>query len=134
MPRRSAASLAVPRVNSASTSLAPPAELSSGAKQLWRSLIASTPTDHFRASDVPLLASYCTVSTMADEAATEIASGGAVVNGKPSPWLAVYERLLRSQATLALRLRLCPSARQDPKTTGRQKVPSVPNVDFTRVK
>jgi len=133
MPRRSAVSLTVPRVDGRPAPLAAPSDLPDAAAKVWRGLTASTPTDHFRASDVPVLRTYCVTAALLEEAEAELAKG-AVVDGKVSPWVNVHERLSRTLATLALRLRLCPSARQDPKSTGRQKVPSVPNVDFSKVK
>lgn len=133
MPRRSAASLTTPRVDGRPSPLVAPSDLPAAAAKVWRGLTASTPPDHFRASDVPVLRTYCVTAAMLAEAEAELAKG-AVVDGKVSPWVNVHERLSRTLATLALRLRLCPSARQDPKTTGRQKAPSVPGVDFSRMK
>jgi hypothetical protein len=50
-----------------------------------------------------------------------LSTNGAVLGGKVNPWLLVSEKTTRTQATLALRLRLCPSARQDPKSAGRER-------------
>jgi len=60
---------------------------------------------------------------------------GAVTAGKASPWLNVQERAIRAQATLAMRLGLCPSARTDPKTTAREQTPATLQVvDFSRLR
>lgn len=132
MPRRSAADLATPQPERDARPFAPPSGLSVGARSVWEATAASVSADHFRPSDAPLLRSYCEASALADKAAAELEKGGAVVDGKISPWLAVHEKATRTQNTTALRLRLCPSARTDPKTTGRNAGPRVPNLDFTK--
>jgi phage terminase small subunit len=118
----------MPRVDGRPEPLPLPGGLSPDAAQVWRAITESLPAEHFRPSDVPLLASYCETTATANRAAQEIAANGAVVAGKASPWLVVQEKAIRAQATLALRLRLCPSARQDPKSAGRERVsrPSPP--------
>jgi phage terminase small subunit len=97
-----------------------PKDLSPGAKRVWAAIVSSVQPEHFRLSDGPLLRSYCEVTATADLAAKKLATQGAVVSGKTSAWLNVQERAIRAQAALALRLRLCPSARTDPKSIGRQ--------------
>jgi hypothetical protein len=74
--------------------------------------------------------SFCEATALADRAAAELAANGAVVGGKVSAWVQVQEKAIRAQAGLALRLRLCPSARTDPKTTGREKS-SVTRIDWS---
>ncbi|MCC6172395.1 MAG: P27 family phage terminase small subunit [Gammaproteobacteria bacterium] len=96
-----------------------PSDLSPGARAVWKAVTAAVAHDHFRASDAPLLRTYCEACALADEAAAELAANGAVVDGKLSPWLLVQEKASRTQSTLALRLRLCPSSRTDPKTLAR---------------
>jgi phage terminase small subunit len=135
MPRKSAAALAVAptaRVDGRPAALVMPAGLSDPARAVWVQAVAAVPPEHFRVSDVPLLRSYCESTAMADQASAALARDGFVVDGKASPWLVVQEKAIRAQATLALRLRLCPSARTDPKTTGRERQ-TYPVVDFSEL-
>ena len=46
--------------------------------------------------------------------------GGAVVDGKPSPWIVVQDKAVRAMVALSMRLRLSPQSRTDPKTLARQ--------------
>jgi chaperonin subunit len=46
---------------------------------------------------------------------------GAVIDGKPSPWITVQEKAVRAMVALSMRLRLSPQSRIDPKTLGRQQ-------------
>jgi len=125
MPRRSIASLTTaPRVDGRPKRLALPSDLSPEAGRVWREITKTTQPEHFRPSDVPLLKSYCEACAMADRAAAELARTGPVIEGKASPWLVVQEKSVRAQTALSLRLRLCPSARTDPKSAGRERLPA----------
>lgn len=121
MPRRSAASLAVspPRVDGRRGRLPAPDDLGEAQRAVWRLIVRSASAGHFRESDVPLLRSFCQSTVLADRAAVELQGGPVTAQGKVSPWLAVLEKAHRSQAVLAVRLRLCPSSRADPKTVAR---------------
>jgi hypothetical protein len=46
-----------------------------------------------------------------------------VVEGRPSPWLAVQEKSVRALTALAIRLRLSPQSRIDAKAMGRREPP-----------
>jgi hypothetical protein len=96
---------------------------------VWLLCVRSVPGDHFRESDSPLLRSYAEATVIADRAAAELGASGPVVGGRVSPWLTVLEKAHRSQAVLAVRLRLCPSSRSDPKSVGRERVEG-PRVDW----
>jgi phage terminase small subunit len=133
MAKPSFESISSLRVDGSPSPLAAPADLSEGAARIWRSIVAATPTAHFRASDAPLLRAYCEACAMTDKALAELTGSHAVANGKLSPWLAVFEKTTRVQNALAIRLRLCPSARSDPKTTARSDPPRVPQIDFKRL-
>lgn len=112
--------------------LAPP-ELSEAARTVWEAVTLSVGPDHFRPSDAPVLRTFCEATGLADRAAAELAKETVSKDGKVSPWLAVMEKATRTQNTTALRLRLCPSARTDPKTVGRNPgPPGAPAVDFDR--
>jgi hypothetical protein len=53
---------------------------------------------------------YVEASCLADHAGQELRCG-AVVDGKPSPWLVVLEKCQRAMVALSMRLRLSPQAR-----------------------
>jgi hypothetical protein len=82
-------------------------------------------SNHFRQTDVPLLARYCEAAVLAEKAALELRSG-AVADGKPSPWIVVQEKSVRAMVALSMRLRLSPQSRTDPKTLARQQQYSGP--------
>jgi phage terminase small subunit len=75
--------------------------------------------DHFRQTDLPLLSRYCEAAILAEQAALELRNG-AVVDGKPSPWIVIQEKSVRAMVALSMRLRLSPQSRLDPKTVARQ--------------
>jgi phage terminase small subunit len=112
--------MTAPRVDGRRPRLPTPADLSKEAQRIWTAIVASVPPEHFRPADAGLLHSYCEVTASAKLAARELEAAGHVVDGKASPWLNIQERAIRAQALLAAKLRLCPSARTDPKTIGRQ--------------
>jgi hypothetical protein len=66
--------------------------------------------DHFQQSDLPLLCRYVEASILAERAAEQLREAP-VVDGKPSPWLVVQEKSLRTLTALSMRLRLSPQAR-----------------------
>jgi phage terminase small subunit len=121
MPRKSlAASFAVvvepPR-------LRPPATLSAAERKVFTGVVRACAPEHFRAGDIPLLTRFCELTVLAELAARELRNG-AVVDGRPSPWIVVQERCIRNLLGLAAKLRLAPSARLDPKTLGREPQPT----------
>ena len=89
----------------------------SRAKAICRNRCACKPT-HFVPSDLPLLVRYVEALALADEAAEQLHAEGAVVDGKPSPWLVVLEKCQRAVVALSMRLRLSPQSRLDPKNIG----------------
>ena len=122
MPRRSVEALTtIPRVDGRPSRLTAPRHLSSAAAGIWREIVAALPAEHLRPSDEALMASYCEWTATARRAAAELATNGEVIDGKPSAWLIVAEKAQRAQAALAPKLRLCPSARTDPKTVARAR-------------
>lgn len=111
MPRRSAAELAIVPLGHRPARLAPPATLSARERAIFLDLVATMDAKHFRQCDLPLLARYCEAIALAEEAARELRDGGAVLDGKPSPWITVQEKSVRAMVALTLRLRLSPQAR-----------------------
>lgn len=110
MPRKSASSLKVIPITGRSNRLRPPTNLPAAERDLFVQLVASNAPSHFRTSDMPLLVQYVTASVLNDQAAAELRAG-AVVGGRPSPWLAIFEKTNRAMLGLSMRLRLSPQAR-----------------------
>src|SRR5262245_59623711 len=122
MPRTSAAARStVPVDDRPTTRLNPPATLSNSEQSVFKDIVSACDPKHFRISDLPLLSRYCESVVLADEAARELRNGGAVIDGKPSPWLVVQEKSIRAIVALSMRLRLSPQARLDQKTAARMK-------------
>jgi phage terminase small subunit len=121
MPRKSAAALATPPINGEPPRLQPPASLSETEQAIFTAVVGACDAKHFRKSDLPLLCRFCELTALADQAGRELRENGAVLDGKPSPWIVVQEKCVRGLVALSARLRLCPQSRTDPKTTGRQR-------------
>jgi phage terminase small subunit len=84
-------------------------------------VVAACDRDHFRPSDLPLVVRYVEAAALGDQAAAQLRLG-AVITGKPSPWITVQEKAVRAMVALSMRLRLSPQSRIDAKTLGRQEV------------
>jgi phage terminase small subunit len=112
MPRQSAASLAFPHLIRTER-LSPPAELSQDERALFVSLVSTTPADHLRPSDAPLLVAYCRAILLEREAAEHLATQGHVtVDNKPSAWFTIQMQAHRSMLQLARALKMTPTARR----------------------
>jgi phage terminase small subunit len=110
MPRKSAASLAV--VQSAGFGrLRAPAELSEEERLVWTEIAGACDAKHFERSDAPLLIRYCQNVVLGRRAAAALTSEGAVIGGRPNPWLVVSEKCDRALVALSMRLRISPQAR-----------------------
>jgi phage terminase small subunit len=118
--RISAAELSVIGVDGQSARPSPPVCLSEPERELFSSIVGGCDAEHFRQTDLPLLSRYCEATILAERAALELRNG-AVVNGKPSPWIVIQEKCVRAMVSLSMRLRLSPQSRLDPKTLGRQQ-------------
>ena len=93
--------------------LSPPGTLSPGAKTVYAHTVNSVDPSHFSEVDAPLLEAYAQSAALATEAAQRLDADGAVVEGKPSPWLAVSEKAIKQLVALSARLRICPQSRFD---------------------
>lgn len=111
MPRRSAADLAVVHPADRFTRLLPPAELGKEEQAVWQQVVLSCDEKHFRPSDAPLLVRYCQNVVLASRAAAALDREGAVIGGRPNPWLTVAEKADRALVALSMRLRVSPQAR-----------------------
>jgi phage terminase small subunit len=126
MPRKSSAALAVLSVDGTPPRLQPPATLSPPERKLFDELVAAADRKHFRATDLPLLCRYVEAAVMAEQAARELREHGAVIDGKPSPWIVIQEKSVRAMTALSMRLRLSPQARLPDRAVARQKPPIGP--------
>lgn len=93
-----------------------PEWLSRAGATIWSEIVNSLPADYFRASDLPLLASYCTSTAHYIEAAQTLERDGMfLVNNRGTeyahPANSVMLQHAASMAQLGTKLRLTPQAR-----------------------
>jgi hypothetical protein len=100
--------------------LEPPASLGDAERVTFVDLITACDPTHFTASDLPLLVRYVEAAVLAEQAARELRCG-AIVDGRPSPWITIQEKAVRAMVALSMRLRLSPQSRLDPKTVARRQ-------------
>lgn len=86
----------------------------------WRAIVDSLPADYFRPGDVPLLAAYCVAASFYKRAAADMESRGMTcMDDKGREYVNPTHQVLTSQASamaqMAVKLRLCPSARYSEK-------------------
>lgn len=115
---KSAADLSV--VTTMGARIQPPEHLSDDQRVIWREIVGSLPADWFRPGDVPLLAAYCCADSFYRRAVAEMTSGGLVkMDDKGREYVNPAHSVLTSQASamaqMAVKLRLCPSARYSEK-------------------
>ena len=112
MPRKSAADLAiVPRLADHHRRITAPPECSPGEAALFKTIVESCHPLHFSQADAPLLRAYvqaCLLSELAFASAQQSPDA-----------LGDWERCVRVQAALSVKLRLNPHSRADPKTVMR---------------
>ena len=82
--------------------LNPPTSLSAAERAIFFDVVAACDRDHFRPSDLPLLVRYVEAAALGDQAAEQLRLG-AVINGKPSPWITVQEKAVRAMVALSMR-------------------------------
>ena len=105
MPRRSAASFAIPSVTGAPVRLSSPADLTAPERAIFLDLVAASKPDAFRASDLPLLCAYCRAIALEVRSAQELAAGD-------DKALVRWEKATKAMVALSMRLRLSPQSRQ----------------------
>jgi hypothetical protein len=103
MPRRSAASFAIPNVTGLEPRLSPPPDLTPDERQVFCDLVGSAKAEHFRVGDLPLLSAYC--RAIALERRSAIAAGD-------DKALARWNGATKAMVALSMRLRLSPQSRQ----------------------
>jgi P27 family predicted phage terminase small subunit len=126
---KSAADLSVVAVTGAR--VLPPDHLTDAQSAIWRDIVDSLPADWFRPADVPLLAAYCCADAFYRQAVAEMQSGGLVkTDDKGREYVNPAHQILTSQASamaqMAVKLRLCPSARYTEKTAATKTNRSAP--------
>lgn len=108
----------------------PPEHLSDEAKALWESTLAAAPAEHFRRGDEPLLEAYCEAvadlrnirSQWRDAGRPTTATHPNGAEGR-HPLLTAVQSQSAAVASLAAKLRLCPSARISPQKAGTMPPP-----------
>src|SRR6185369_2262636 len=108
----------------------PPSGLSEEGRQVFLNIVLATEPTQFRASDMPLLTAYVRAIEMERAASARLEAEGHVIDGKPSPWLAVLAQSLKAMSTLSHRLRLSPQGRSP---TNPKQTPSVSYYDRARL-
>ena len=109
MPRKSAASLSVVPLDSRTVRLRPPPDLPQPEADVFVALVGSSAPAHFKESDMPLLIQYCAAAVLSERATAELRSAP-LVDGRPSPWLTVFEKASRAMLGLSMRLRVSPQS------------------------
>jgi phage terminase small subunit len=110
--RRSAAERSVIRpAGGFNRRLRPPADLGEAEQSVWRQIVLACDERHFEPSDAPLLVRYCQNVVLARRAADALTAEGAVIGGRPNPWLVVSEKCDRALVALSMRLRISRQAR-----------------------
>lgn len=115
--RKSTAALSV--VTPLSTHrIAPPEHLTHAQAKQWREIVDSLPADYLRPGDVPLLSAYCCASSYHQQAHALLEAEGMVLtnergNAQVHPAVAILTAQAANLASLATKLRLCPSSRYD---------------------
>ena len=119
--RKSASALATSflPVDGMATAMRPPASLSEAERIIWIHIITTSKPEHFQPGDESLLMRFCEVSAACAVAAGKFRRD--LAKGRPSPWLATQERLLKMLVVLCRQLRLSPLART-PHKNGRPEV------------
>ena len=100
--------------------LKPPPDLNALEKEVFLDIVLGAPPTHFLPSDLPLIAAYAKAIVQERIAAGELAAAY-VVDGKPSPWLPVWQASIRAVTTLARMLALSPGGRVPSKAPEAQE-------------
>ena len=122
MPRKSAASLTVvPGFSDAR--IEPPSHLDEDEAAIWHAIVDSLPADYFRPGDAPLLAAFCTASVFYERARSDLKERGlSIMDDRGRESVNPAHQILTSQASamaqMAVKLRLCPSARYSERKAG----------------
>jgi P27 family predicted phage terminase small subunit len=99
--------------------VAPPDHLTPEQLSEWVAIVDSLPADYFRPGDVPLLGAFCAASALYKKALMMIQAEGIVIETSGRRVAHPAKDILTTQssamAQMAVKLRLCPSARYTEK-------------------
>jgi phage terminase small subunit len=95
----------------------PPAGLSEAASSAWKGIVSSLPADFFRPGDLPLLQAFC-VAVDRKNRIDALLDQDLIMGDKPHPGLKLSRDEAGLMASLAVKLRLCQSARTRPESAG----------------
>ena len=116
--RKSAADLSIVKVSGAR--VPPPEHLTAAQRDEWLLIVNSLPADYFRPGDAPLLGAFCAASALYKEALLMIQAEGIVLDNGSRRYAHPAKDILTSQgasmAQMAVKLRLCQSARYTEKS------------------
>ena len=121
MPRKSAAALAVLRVDGKPSRLVPREGVTKEVGAIFKEIVAQVSASHFKPTDAALIEQYAQAIALGRRSYAALDDEGPVVSGRANPWIVVLEKAHRSAVALSARLRLSPQHRTDPKTVGRAK-------------
>lgn len=117
--RKSIADLTVVKVSD--QRIPAPSTLTPEQAEEWTSIVNSLPADYFRPGDAPLLVAFCVAAVFHRRAAADIERRGiSLCTDKGHEYVNPSHQMLTSQASamaqMAVKLRLCPSARMTGKS------------------
>ena len=100
--------------------IAAPEHLTDDQAREWAAIVESLPPDYFRPGDVSLLAAYVTASVFYRRSSADMESRGmTLTDERGREYVNPSHQVLTSQASamaqMAVKLRLCPSARYSEK-------------------
>lgn len=132
MPRTPASAIGFP--TGTPGRLQVPRELAGRAKEVFLDTVSACKPAHFEPQDTPILVEFCRATALADEAAAALATEGAVIDGKASPWVGIQATAQKTMTTLATKLRLGPTARtSNPPSRGPGGRPTPPPSYYDRM-
>ena len=120
MPRKSSLDIAFP--SSQASRLSPPDGLTGPARAMFLDIVTSVRPDFFQPAHRPLLVAYANALVEERVAAGELETNY-IVDGKASPWLAIWQARMRAVTTLARSLRLTPSSQYLSPTPSPERAP-----------
>ena len=100
--------------------LQPPDHLSADERRRFTEIVTNCDARHFRPTDTTLLCRFCEADALAEKAAKELRKNP-VIDGRPSPWIYIQEKSVRTLTALSMRLRLSPQSRIDARAMGRKE-------------
>lgn len=100
--------------------IAAPEHLTDEQRREWVAIVDSLPAEYFRPGDVALLGAYCQATVFYKRAAADMEARGLVLtDDRGREYVNPTHQVLTSQASamaqMAVKLRLCPSARYSEK-------------------